>query len=130
MFTHYFSKTKLMYFSNWIEQYVRPEATADALATEGIENPHDLGEFSKEGLDSNFKNLRYPPKMMTYPDIRGVIPEDLVGVLVDAHPFKISAKSQMRLPAVRKAVKYYGMIHCDLTPANMSWSDMKSFEEK
>ena len=107
-----------------------PEATADALATEGIENPHDLGEFSKEGLDSNFKNLRYPPKMMTYPDIRGVIPEDLVGVLVDAHPFKISAKSQMRLPAVRKAVKYYGMIHCDLTPANMSWSDMKSFEEK
>ena len=33
------------------------EATADALATEGIEHPCDLGGFSKEGPDSAFKNL-------------------------------------------------------------------------
>ena len=36
----------------------------------------------------------------------------------------------MRLHAARKATKYYEMIHRDMTPANMSWSVMKSFEER
>ena len=69
-----------------------PEATSETLAREGIEQSCDLGGFSKEGLDSDFNNLRYPPRRMTYPDVRGVLPEDLVGVLVDVHPFQISSK--------------------------------------
>ena len=60
-----------------------PKAITDALATEDIEHPHDLGEFSKEGLDSAFKNLRYPPRRTTYTDVRGVLLYDWVGVLVD-----------------------------------------------
>ena len=107
-----------------------PKATADALSTEGIEHPHDLGGGSKEGLDSDFKNLRYPPKRMTYPDVRGVLTEDLVVILVDVQPIQISEKSRMRLHAARKAEKYYEMIHRDLTPANMSWSFLKIFEEQ
>ena len=40
-----------------------PKATADALSTEGIGNPHDLGGFPKEGLDSAFNNLRPRPRV-------------------------------------------------------------------
>ena len=68
------------------------EATAYALVTEGIEHPRDLGEFSKEDLDSAFKKLRYPPKRINYPYVRGVLPDDLVGVLIDVQPFQISEK--------------------------------------
>ena len=107
-----------------------PKAIADALSTEGIEHPRYLGEFSKEGLDSAFKNLHYPPKRMTYPDVRGVLPEDLVGIILDVQSFQISSKSQMRPHADWKSVKYYDMIHRDLTPANIKWSVLKIFEEK
>ena len=69
------------------------EATAYALVTEGIEHPRDLVGFSKEGIDRTFKNLRYPPNRMTYPGVRGVLPGDLVGVIVDVQPFQISVKS-------------------------------------
>ena len=106
------------------------EATADALATEGIEHPRDLGEFSKEGLDSAFKNLRYPPKRITYPNVRVVLPEYLVGAIVDVQPFQISAQSRIRLHAAQNSEKYYDMIHRDMTPANMSWIFLKIFEEK
>ena len=67
---------------------------------------------------------------MTYPDVRGVIPEDFVGVIVDIQPFQISLKSRMRLHATQKAAKYYNIIHSDMTPSNMSWSVLKSFEEQ
>ena len=92
-----------------------------------FEHPRDLGEISKEEIDSAFNNLRYPPKRMTYPDVRCVLPEYLVGILADVQPFKISGKSLMRLHAAWKVEKYYKMIHCDLTPANMSWSVFKVF---
>ena len=36
----------------------------------------------------------------------------------------------MRLHAAQKASKYYEMIHCDLTPANMGWNVLKSFEDQ
>ena len=36
----------------------------------------------------------------------------------------------MRLHAAQKAVKYYRMIHRDLTPANMIWCVLKRFEEQ
>ena len=39
-------------------QMAFPKATIDALSTEDIEHPHDLGEFSNKGLDSAFKNLK------------------------------------------------------------------------
>ena len=67
---------------------------------------------------------------MTYPDVRGVIPEDFVGVIVDVQPFKILAKSRMRLHATQKAAKYYEIIHSDMTPSNMSWNVLKRFEEQ
>ena len=70
-----------------------PGEMAEALATEGIEHPRDLVGFSKEGIDRTFKNLRYPPNRMTYPGVRGVLPGDLVGVIVDVQPFQISVKS-------------------------------------
>ena len=38
-------------------QIALPEATAENLATEGIEHQCDLGGFLKEGPDSAFKNL-------------------------------------------------------------------------
>ena len=66
---------------------------------------------------------------MNYPDVRGVLPEDLMGVLVDVQPFQISVKSQIRLHVARKVAKYYEMIHRDLAPANMIWIVLKIFEE-
>ena len=67
---------------------------------------------------------------MTYPDVRGVLTEDLVVIRVDVQPIQISEKSRMRLHAAQKAAKYYEMIHCDLTLANTSWSVLKIFEEQ
>ena len=66
-----------------------PKATTESFATEDTEHPRDLGGSSKEGLDGAFDNLRYPPKRMTYFDVRGVLPEDLLGVLVTVKPFQI-----------------------------------------
>ena len=69
-----FTEDLICTFSQGDVQMDLPEATSDALATEGIEHTRGLEGFSTEGLESAFNNLRYPPNRITYPDVRGVLP--------------------------------------------------------
>jgi hypothetical protein len=51
-------------------------------------------------------------------------------VIVDQEPFKVPAKSKMRLLIALEAVKYYQMVSRDVTAATMMWPALKNFYEQ
>ena len=93
------------------DQMAIPHATVVQLATEGINNVDDLGEFDKDNLNQVATNLRRPPG--------------------GAAAFTFGAKSQKRLMAASNLVRFYQTIGRDLTAANMRWiTVIRNFEEQ
>jgi len=97
------------------------------VTAKGIVTPDDLSEFTKEGLETVFQNLRKPPKMLVQP-IPAIVNHP--GILTEVEPYVVSAKSKMQLLVALKISKYYEMTSRTMTPANMSWIVLKNFEEQ
>ena len=89
-------------------QMAIPHDTVLELQNEGINDVDDLAEFDKDQLDQIAQNLRRPAG--------------------GAAAFTFGAKSQKRLLAATKLVKYYDTVGCNLTAANLQWFPiMKNF---
>ena len=80
-----------------------PQRTVDHLANEGIETPDDLVDFDKDTIAMVAENLRRPGGREPNPD-----PGAQLGSTIPTQPYVFSAKSQQRLLAVSKIVRYYG----------------------
>ena len=104
--------------------------TCIAVADEGIVAPDDLSEFTKDGLETVFQNLRKPPKTLVIPMNAGVPIVNHPGIITKVQPYVVSTKSKMRLLVALKITKYYKMTQHPLTPANMSWAILKNFEKQ
>jgi hypothetical protein len=98
--------------------------TTGAFAAEGIATPADLAEFDKEGMESIFRNLRKPLKVLRAGAARGC------GELQEVIAYKLSAKSQIRLTIAAQAVRFYEDTGRELNRANMLWSVIKRFDEQ
>ena len=121
----HFSDAALTAFWEDAAQMNLSNRTRVALAEEGLSEPADLAEFTKDGLTALFDNLRKPGKAMVQPT--GQMATRGNATLEEQEPFKIPAKSKMRLLVCLQAVKYYDMIGRDVTPDNMSWPSLKNF---
>ena len=98
------------FFEN-AHQMAIPHATVVELQNEGINTVDDLAEFDKDQLDQIAQNLRRPAG--------------------GAAAFTFGAKSQRRLLAATKLVKYYDTVGRTLTAANLQWFPiMKNFSEQ
>ena len=123
-----FTPAQLTSFWTDADQMNLSTRTRTALAEEGLTEPVDLAEFTKDGLTALFDNLRKPGKITTHPD--GQVATRNNAVIVDQEPFKVPAKSKMRLLIALEAVKYYQMVSRDVTAATMMWPALKNFYEQ
>lgn len=98
--------------------------TAKAFAAEGIATPADLAEFDKNGMESIFRNLRKPSKVLR----AGAA--GARGELQEVMAYELSAKSQIRLTIAAKAARFYEDTGRELDPDNMLWSVIKRFDEQ
>ena len=98
--------------------------TATALTAEGIASPADLAEFDKNGMESIFRNLRKPAKVLR----TGAA--GARGELQEVMAYELSAKSQIRLTIAAKAARFYEDTGRELDPDNMLWSVIKRFDEQ
>ena len=97
------------FFENALQMAI-PHATVVELQNEGINTVDDLAEFDKDQLDQIAQNLRRPAG--------------------GAAAFALGAKSQRRLLAATKLVRYYDTVGRNLTAANLQWFPiMKNFSE-
>ena len=88
-----------------------PEATVTQMAVEGVNTVDDLLDFDKDTIDQMANNLRRPPG--------------------GAGAFAFGARSQKRLLAATKLIKFYDAIGRNLTAANLQWTPtMRNFEEQ
>ena len=88
-----------------------PAATVTQMADEGIRSVDDLLDFDKDTIDQMANNLRRPPG----------------GV----NAFAFGARSQKRLLAATKLVRFYDTIGRPLTQDNIQWTPvMQNFEEQ
>ena len=96
-------------------QMAIPQATVDQLVTEGINNVDDFAEFDETSFKQVTENLRRPS---------GVDPAGNPNC-----PFTFGAKSQMRLLAACRMVKFYQDIGRPLTASNIRWDPIiKKFQ--
>ena len=100
------------------------------VAAKGIVAAGDLSEFTKDGLETMFQNLRKPPETLVVPMNAGMPITNHPGILTKVQPCVIPAKSKMWLLVALKIEKYYKMTQYHLTPVNMSWAILKNFEEQ
>jgi hypothetical protein len=98
--------------------------TTGVLAAEGITTPADLAEFDKEGMESIFRNLRKPLKVLRA-GATGVC-----GELQEVIAYELSAKLQICLTIVAQAARFYEDTGRELNPENMLWSVIKRFDEQ
>ena len=68
--------------------------TCLAIAAEGIVTPDNLAEFTKDGLDSVFHNLRKAPKTVI-PAVNGAPVKYHAGILTEVQPCVVFVKSKM-----------------------------------
>ena len=68
-----------------------------AVAVKGIIAPDDLLEFTKDGLETVFRNLCKPPKTLTIPLNAGMPVAGHLGILTEVQPYVVSAKSKIQL---------------------------------
>ena len=71
-----------------------------------------------------FLNLRKTPRIPTVVDT-GMPPE-----MLNQEAYQVSEKSKMRIVISMSAAKYFEMIGCPITTANMHWSVLKNFDEQ
>ena len=90
--------------------------TTAEINAEGIDRPKDLFEYSKDDLNSVFKNLRK--------SLVAVVS----GVIVPVAPHALSANSKKRIVMAIDATRYYVQIGKYITPSNMEWSTLANFD--
>ena len=78
--------------------------------TEGIMDPNDLPDFTKEGIEAIFDNIQKTPKEK---------PTRNCGKLVEVEPLSVSDKSNMRLLVAIPTAKYYEMTSGELNKDNL-----------
>lgn len=89
-------------------QMAIPQETYDHLATEGIEQVTDLGEFDKQDIDQIAKNLRNQ---------------------ADGAALSFGAKSHKRMIVACEIVRYYETVGRPLTASNIAWTHvMRNFD--
>ena len=91
-----------------------PIRTVNQLQNEGIESPEDLVDFDKGTISAMAENLRRPSGREPNPD-----PNAPAGSTIPTNPYVFSAKSQQRLLAASKAVRYYMDTGRPLTVQNL-----------
>lgn len=91
------------------------------LQSEGINGPDDLKDFvTKEAWSQVIENCKRPPQI---PDPNNA------GQLINDAPYRIGAKSLMRLKVAAIAVSYYEAVDRPLTAAMLMWSPrLKNFD--
>ena len=91
------------------------------LATEGIAGPDDLTDFTTDDAWKQvIENCKRPPQI---PDPANP------GQMINDAPYRIGAKSLMRLKVAAVAVEYYEVTDRPLTAASLMWSDrLKNFK--
>ena len=91
------------------------------LQSEGIDGPDDLKDFTtKEAWYQVIENCKRPPQI---PDPNNA------GQLINDAPYRIGAKSLMRLKVAAVAVTYYEKVDRPLTAAMLTWSPrLKNFD--
>jgi hypothetical protein len=87
------------FFKN-AQQMAIPNATVVQLVSKGINTVDDFAEFDKDTINQIASNLRCPPAGQHY---------------------VVGAKSQKRLMAATKTVRYYDTVGQTLTSANLMW---------
>ena len=112
------SFTRSTITSFWTEksQMALEDTAVAGLALEGIENPGDLFEYSKDELESIFEDFKKQPGKIVN------------GKYEQAAPLTISAKSKKRIIFVAEATRFYTQVGRQLTPANMNWKTLANFE--
>ena len=70
-------------------------AAEGIVVAEGIVAADDMSEFTKDGLETVFQNLRKPPKTLVIPTNAGVPIENHPGIPTKVQPYIVSTKSKM-----------------------------------
>ena len=119
-----FEQATIKAFFTGAQQMTLPKRSFDQLKEEGIHEPEDLKEVTKDGLESVFYNFHKPAKITVYTN-----PAARIGPsLREVEPFQVSAKSKMRLFVALDTAKYYEKTDRDLASSNMVWKVLKNFE--
>ena len=97
---------------------------------EGIDSVASLGSFlDKDIWDQVLSNARKPPQVVNPPaGDAGHVAGLAVGALMNQAPYRVSAKSLLRLMISATAVLYYEQTGRALTAANMHWNRVKNFK--
>ena len=107
------------------DQMALPNRTYLKLADEGITGATDLIDFTADSIKEIATTLRRPNTRDPDPN-----PNAPPGATIPTPPFVMGAKSQLRLTAAVKLVRYYDTVGRPITAANMQWNPIiKSFNE-
>ena len=93
-----------------------PHATVIKLQDEGINDPDDLTDFTKDSLMQVAENLRKPGDRIPNPD-----PNAPVGSTIPRPSYVFGAKSQKRLLEACELVRFYETIGRPLTAPNIQY---------
>ena len=111
-------------FFEHADQMGIPHTTVMQLCAEGIKAVTDLVDFDKDSLQQLVDNLRRPGGHIPDPN-----PGAPAGSTIPTPPFVFGAKSQKRITVACDLVRFYAVVGCDLTAANLQWNTiMKNFE--
>ena len=103
-----------------------PHAMVVQLQVEGITGIQDLADFDKDTLQQLADNLRKPAGSVLDPN-----PAAAAGATIPTPSFVFGAKSQHRISVACKIVHYYNADGCDISAANMRWTQViKNFEDQ
>ena len=82
-------------FFKEVEQMGLSNCPCRTISAEGIATPDNLAEFTNNGLESMFHNLRKPPKKLAIRAQNGVPIPKHAGILTEVQPYVVAAKSKM-----------------------------------
>ena len=103
-----------------------PHTTVVQLQVEGITVIQDLADFDKDTLQQLADNLRKPAGGIPDPN-----PAGAAGATIPTPSFVFGAKSQHHISVACEIVRYYNAVGCDITAANMQWTqEIKNFEDQ
>ena len=103
-----------------------PHATVVQLQVEGITGIHDLADFDKDTLQQLTDNLRKPAGLIPDPN-----PAAAAGGTIPTPSFVFGMKSQHHISVACEIVRYYNAVRCDITAANVWWTQViKNFEDQ
>ena len=108
----------------WETELALPGATRQRLVLEGLADISDLTEIDTENLKQIADNLRRPAGTM-------IDPADANGArMIPIPPFVFGAKSQLRMNAAIKLLRFYETVGRVHTASNLKWDPViKSFSQ-